>query len=437
MQIDEAEEFPGAGDPPRFRDWQSVRSSARWMSRPTHLAEVSQPHGGDLAVMLTGGGARAAYQVGLIKGIARHFPHLQFKIITGVSAGAINAAYLAARPGTLGEQARNLERMWGELTCDEVYQFDWKIMMPFRSALASVSPRKLALTSSQPHGIVDTTPLRNLLCRVLDTRYGQPIAGIEERIRSGALSALALMTLDYSTGQTVRWVQGRKIDTFEGSQRRSELTRFTVAHVLASAALPFVFPAVRIGKRWHGDGGIRMAAPLSPAVHLGASRIIAMSTGYQPTPEEAAVPVVTGYPPAAQILGQLVNSIFLDVIDEDVVRMSRMNALLNKLHPADRDGLKPIDLLVLRPSIDLGKVAADYEDKLPRKLKLLVRGLGAKETESLDFVSLLMFEPTYARRIIEIGEEDVGKRLAEIRAFLGEDAADRGEDLLPAAPAVQ
>jgi NTE family protein len=407
------------------------------MTAPMHLAEVTKSAGGDLAVMLTGGGARAAYQVGLLKGIAKHFPHLRFKIITGVSAGAINAIYLAARPGSLAEQSHNLERMWGELTCDSIYQFDWKVVLPFRSALASVSPRKLKWASSQPHGLVDTTPLKHLLCRVLDTRYGQPIAGIEERIRSGELTAVALMTLDYSTGQTVRWVQGRRFDAFEGPNRRAESTRFTVAHVLASAALPFVFPAVRIGQRWHGDGGIRLAAPLSPAVHLGARRIIAMSTGYQPTADEASTPVVSGYPPAAQILGQLMNSIFLDVIDEDVVRMQRMNELLRKLPQADRDGLKPIDLLVLRPSVDLGKVAAEYEDKLPRKLKLVTRGLGAKETESPDFVSLLMFEPSYTKRLIEIGEADVGSRLAEIRAFLGEDAAGSIDGLLTAAPAVQ
>jgi NTE family protein len=400
-----------------------------------HLAEVSKTAGGDLAVMLTGGGARAAYQVGLLKGISKHFPHLRFQIITGVSAGAINAAYLAARPGSLSEQSRNLERMWCELNCDSIYQFDWKILLPFRSALASMSPKKLKWAQSQPHGLVDTTPLRNLLCRVLDTRYGHPIAGIEENIRSGALKALALMTLDYSTGQSVRWVQGRNPSVFEGPDRRAEITRFTVAHVLASAALPFVFPAVAIGHRWHGDGGIRLAAPLSPAVHLGARRILAMSTGYQRTPDEAERPVVTGYPPAAQVLGQLVNSIFLDVIDEDVIRMERMNELLRKIPDQDRNGLKPIDLLVLRPSVDLGRVAGEYEEYLPPKLKLLVRGLGAKETDSPDFVSMLMFEPPYTKRIIEIGEADVEKRLAEIRAFLGEDAAaDSNAGQIVAAP---
>ncbi len=382
---------------------------------------VRQDPSADLAVMLTGGGARAAYQVGLLKGIARHFPHLRFEIIVGVSAGAINAAYLAAFRGTLVEKANQLADMWCELNCSSIYQFDWKILMPFRTAIASISPKKIRWARSQPHGIVDTTPLKELLCRVLKVPPGQAIPGIEENIRSGDLRALALMTLDYNTGQTVRWVQGRNYDIYEGPNRRVALTHFTIEHILASAALPFVFPAVRIGDEWYGDGGIRLAAPLSPAVHLGAKRIIAMSTAYQRTADEASTPVVTGYPPAAQILGQLVNAVFLDVMEEDAARMQRMNELLRKMAPHERDGLKPIDLLVLRPSVDLGKLAGEYERYLPRKLKLLVRALGARETESPDFVSLLMFEPTYTRRIIEIGETDVDARLPEIRAFLGEE----------------
>lgn len=391
------------------------------MSVPVHLAEVTSDAKGEIAVMLTGGGARAAYQVGLIKGIATHFPHLKLKIITGVSAGAINAIYLAARPGSLIEKARNLERMWCELNCDSIYQFDWKTFVPFRSALASLMPKKNRFTKARPRALVDTTPLRNLLCRVLNVLPGQPVPGIEENIRDGEISSLALMTLDYTTGQTVRWVQGRTFDLHEGPNRRVARTHFTVEHVLASAALPFVFPAVRVGNAWHGDGGIRLAAPLSPAVHLGAHRVIAMSTGYQRTPAEAAMPVVSGYPPAAQILGQLVNAIFLDVIDEDVARMERMNELLRKMAPHERDGLKPIDLLVLRPTVDLGKLAGEYERYLPRKLKLLFRALGAKETDSPDFMSYLMFEPSYMRRIIEIGEADVDARLDDIRVFLGEE----------------
>jgi NTE family protein len=372
---------------------------------------------GDIAVMLTGGGARAAYQVGLIKGIARHFPSLKFEIVTGVSAGAINAAFLAAREGTLRQKAEDLATMWCALQCSSIYKFDWRTLIPFRSALASIFWRK---KWSKPHALVDTTPLAELLRRVYNCRPNEPIQGIINNLRSGDLKAVALMTLDYSTGQSVRWMQGRPFDVFEGPNQRATPTDLTLEHVLASSALPFVFPAVRIGKEWHGDGGIRLASPMSPAVHLGAARIIAMSTGYQRTPAEASTPAVMGYPPAAQILGQLVNAVFLDVIDEDVARMERMNALVRKLDGKDRDGLKPIDLLVLRPSVDLGKLASQYEQYLPRNLKLLTRALGAKETDSPDFVSMLMFEPHYTTRLIEIGEADVDSRVEEIAAFLGE-----------------
>jgi len=376
----------------------------------------ARSHEGNLAVMLTGGGARAAYQVGLIKGIACHFPNLHFQIITGVSAGAINAVFLASKPGSLEEKAYALERMWCELNCGTIYHFDWRIMVPFRSALASLLHRK---KRSRPRGMVDTAPLRELLYRVFDSSPGQAIRGIEENLREGWLQAVALITMDYTTGQSVRWVQGRNLDHSEGPNRRNALARLTAEHVLASAALPFVFPAVKIDDRWHGDGGIRLSAPLSAAVQLGASRIIAMSTGYQRTPDEASTPVVKGYPPAAQIIGQLVNAIFLDAIDEDVVRMERMSEMISKLDVRERNGFRPIDLLVMRPSVDLGRLAAEYEHELPLNLRLLTRALGASETESPDFISMLMFEPGYTKRLIEIGEADVETRRDELRAFLG------------------
>jgi NTE family protein len=385
------------------------------------LPDFARGATGDLAVMMTGGGARAAYQVGLLKGLATHFPDLRIQIITGASAGAINATYLAAHHGTLMEKTRKLEQVWCELVCESIYRFDWKTFLPFRSALASVLPKKSRFTKSRPRALVDTTPLRDLLCHILDTPYHFPIRAIEENIRSGDLTALALTTLDYSTGQTVRWVQGRNFDAYDGPNHRTVNTWFTPEHVLASAALPFVFPAVRIGNTFHGDGGIRMAAPLSPAVQLGATRIIAMSTGYLRAPDEVVRPVVSGYPPAAQVLGQLVNAIFLDGIEEDVARMERMNDLLRKMAPQERDGLKPIDLLVLRPSLDLGKLAGDYERFLPRPLKLMARALGVKETDSPDFISLLMFEPSFTRRIIELGESDIASRVSEIRTFFGEE----------------
>ena len=370
----------------------------------------------DLAVMLTGGGARAAYQVGMIKGLARAFPDLQFQIITGVSAGAINAMFLAAHSGSLADRADRLESVWRELECHHVFRPNWAALLPFRTALKMAWPR----FGSRPRGFFNAGPLAALLRRVLDTPYrNQPIEGVRRNLAEGTLKAVSLMTLDYTTGQSVRWVQGRTVDVFEGPNRRSAQTEMTVEHVLASASLPFVFPAVRIRDRWYGDGGIRLSAPLSAAVHLGARRIIAMSTGYQRTPDEANTPVVRGYPPAAQIIGQLLNAIFLDVIDEDVVRMERLNEMIRKLPYEDRDGFKPIDLLVLRPSEDIGKLAADYVKYLPRTMRFFMRAAGAHETDSADLASMLMFEPHYLELLITLGERDVAARLEDLRVILG------------------
>ena len=155
--------------------------------------------------MLTGGGARAAYQVGLLRGIAKHFPDLRFQIITGVSAGAINAIFLAAHEGTLPEKTSALYDLWCTLECKHIFRFDFWSILPFRSALASILPRK---RWAHPRGVVDTSPLRELLTRILDTRPHRPIRGIARNIENGWLHSVALMTLDYNTGQSVRWVQG-------------------------------------------------------------------------------------------------------------------------------------------------------------------------------------------------------------------------------------
>jgi len=369
----------------------------------------------DLAVMLTGGGARAAYQVGLLRGLARHFPHVAFQIITGVSAGAINAIFLAAKEGALADKIEQLTDLWCALECRHVFAANYSALVPFRTPLA----RLFHLRKGTPHGMFDASPLARLLRNIVHCPVpGAPIEGIRRNLRRGTLKAVALITLDYSTGQSVRWVQGRNAEPFEGTNQRSAQTEIGVEHVLASAALPFVFPAVRIGDRWYGDGGIRLSGPLSPAVHLGAGRILAMSTGNQRTLAEASIPSMQGYPPAAQILSQLVNAVFIDAIDEDVTRMERMNEILRKLPPEEHDGLKPIDLLVLRPSRDLGRLAADYQRFLPRSMRLFIRALGGYETDSADFLSMLMFEPNYLRLLIEIGEEDVASRLDELTPFL-------------------
>jgi NTE family protein len=400
----------------------------KWLSfvSVAELVEVPEPveeKRGDLAIMLTGGGARAAYQVGLLRGIAHHFPHLRFEIITGVSAGAINAIFLAAKQGTLVRQVEELTELWSALECNHVFLPNWGRLIPFRTALHSILPGRL---SRRPHGVFNSSPLGELLRGIFDCPIeGSAIPGIRERFAEGSLKAVALIGLDYTTGQNVRWIEGRNLEIFEGPNRRNVPCQLTIEHILASAALPFVFPAIRIGDRWYGDGGIRLSAPLSPAVHLGARRVLAMSTAYQRTPEEASTPSVRGYPPAAQVLSQLVNAVFLDAIEEDVSRMQRMNEMIDHLSDSERNGLRRIELFVMRPSQDLGILAGKFQRYLPTGLRLFTRALGAQETASPDFLSMLMFEPRFTRELIAIGEHDVEGQLEQLRVFLGEKAGPR------------
>ena len=221
------------------------------------------------------------------------------------------------------------------------------------------------------------------------------------------------------------WVQTREdhgIQTWERPQRKSIACALRVDHVVASSALPFFFPAVEVDGAWYGDGGIRLTAPLSPAVHLGARRIIAVSTRYARTRAEADRPAVVGYPPPAQVAGVLYNAIFLDQLDSDALQLQQINRLIARLPETAREGLRPIELLMLRPSIDLGRLANAYEPDLPRAFRFLTRGLGTRETRSNDMLSLVMFQKDYVKRLIELGEADAHARLEDIRGFLREEA---------------
>jgi NTE family protein len=187
---------------------------------------------------------------------------------------------------------------------------------------------------------------------------------------------------------------------------------------MASSALPFFFPAVEVDGSWYGDGGIRLTAPLLPAIQLGARRIVAVTTRYSRPPDENAAPGNSRYPPPAQVAGVLLNAIFLDSLDGDASRLEQINQLIDRLPPDQRHGLRKIDLLVLRPSRDLGRLANEFEAALPRGFRFLVRGLGSRETRANDMLSLLMFQPDYIGRLIELGEEDARARAADIDAFL-------------------
>ena len=388
------------------------------LAPPGLVAAGLPPAGSSLGLVMGGGGARAAYQVGLLRALARARPNLEVPIITGVSAGAINAAHLAAHQGTFAEAVEDLVRLWGSLSLDQVFRVDPRHLVTnaLRWALQLASGGLLGQPAIR--SLLDTAPLWTFLREALGERDGR-IPGIEENTRSGRLHAVAISTSSYSTGRSITWVQGARAREWARPHRRAVNARIAVEHVMASAAIPLFFPAVCVGGEWFGDGGVRLSAPLSPALHLGADRILAIPTRHDRLATEAETPMFTGYPPPVQVIGSLMNAIFLDLLDQDAWRVETMNQLLRKIEPENRDGLKVIRLLTVRPSRDLGRLAREFEGQLPSVLKFLVRGLGTRLTESPDVLSFLLFDPGYIKLMLDMGERDGEARLGEIEAMLG------------------
>jgi NTE family protein len=285
--------------------------------------------------------------------------------------------------------------------------FRWSIRLLLGSASHAIKARSL----------LDTSPLEALLEHVFEASNGY-LTGIQRNLGNGELKAIAITASNYSTGQSVSWVQGRKLRHWQRAHRKGTQCALKLEHILASIALPIFFPAVEIDGCWYGDGGIRMTAPLSPAIHLGANRILAISTDSAPNYEEDNFRSIDHYPPPIQIAGTLFNAIFLDLFDGDILRLKRINRLIAKLPEEQRYGLRPIKLLLSRPSQDLGKLASEYEPTLPRSFRFMTRGLGTKETRTNDVLSLLMFQPDYLHHVMELGYQDAEKRGEEISKFL-------------------
>ncbi len=370
-----------------------------------------------MAIVLTGGGARAAYQVGVLSGLARRFPDLRVPILTGVSAGAVNTAHLASSSGTFGEAVESLVGLWKRLEPGSVYRVD----APSLARLMFRWGRRLASGGfkwgEQPKSLLDTRPLRGLLNQTLASNDGV-LRGVERNVEKGVLKAVAIGATSYTTGQTIVWVQGsREIRPWDRPKRRGVAAALRVSHVMASASLPLFFPAEEVDGAWYGDGGMRLATPLSPAIHLGASRILAIGTRYERAAGEDEA-VIGGYPPPAQVIGIALNAIFLDALDEDALRLNELNRMIDRIPAERRDQLRPIKLLIIRPSRDLGRLSREFEPRLPKTFRFLERGLGTRDTRSPDILSLLMFQSDYLRRLIEIGEADADAKADEFAALL-------------------
>lgn len=374
-----------------------------------------------IALSMSGGGARAAYQVGLLRYVARRHPEFYPSIITGVSAGAVNAVHLASHSGDFQEAVNDLYGLWKELRMEHVFHADTAHLL--KSFLRWGVHFLLGGTRFAPKAksMLDSDPLRDYLSHKLASHPTQTISGIDENIRSGRLQVLGITTSNYTIGKSITWTHGYNPDPWERPRRRSVEAKITIEHVMASAALPLIFPAIQLGDHWHGDGGIRLIAPLSPAMHYGADKILAISTrrGAGMKAEDVE-PMTDDYPPVAQIIGAILNAVFLDVFDYDAANMERISELYDFLPAEQQATIRRTKVLVVRPSKDLAKIAAELELKLPTSFRYFARGFGTKETKSPDSLSMLMFFPEYIEELIAMGEADAAVQGEEIEEFFRE-----------------
>jgi NTE family protein len=372
-------------------------------------------------LVLTGGGARAAYQVGVLRALAEIATPgpLPFSVLAGISAGAINSVALATAAEDFQQGARRLSATWETLTPDRIFRTG-----TFK--LASIGSRWLRDLSAGPlvgksgiNYLLDPTPLRELIRKVL------PLGRMRRHFRNGRLRAVAVSATNYHTGAGVTFFEGASdIQSWVRSARLGVRERITIEHVMASAAIPVFFPPVALDGTFYGDGCVRMSYPMSPAIHLGAERILAVSVRHLRSATETAQRELrekADHMPVSEIAGVLLNAVFLDSVDSDFERLDRVNRTL-ALVPRDRlekAEMRPIPALVLRPSEDLGKPAADEYVRFPRMLRYLLKGIGAAGHSGEDLLSYLAFEPNYVRRVMDLGYEDTMARRDEVADFLG------------------
>jgi len=362
------------------------------------------------ALVLGGGGARAAYQTGVLCYVGETFPQASIPLLTGVSAGSINAAHLAADPAPWTERTARLTSYWQDLTMEDVF-------VP-RSAW-TVGRSLVQGTPSPRQTLLDTAPLRAYLDRRLPTDEDGRFTGVAENLDAGRLQGLAISTSNYATLQTVTWVQGCSMGDWERPNRMGRRTELSLDHIMASTALPIVFPAVRLDDAWFGDGGLRMLDPLAPAIHMGADRLFVISTRYERTRKEAVQAGRTArYPSLFQMTGILSNVLMLDVLEHDAAVLRRINRLVRRLRPKKRGRLRPIDLLVLRPSVDLGALAADYELDIGGAMGQLLSAVQWNSDPPPDWMSMLLFNTDYLDHLLEIGYNDAKRQHDRIEAFL-------------------
>jgi len=376
-------------------------------------------------LVLPGAGARGAYQVGVLKAVCSLLPSdapNPFNIIAGTSAGAINAAVLAGRAANFERAVADMEQVWANFAANQVYRTDdWTMLKSSLHWLAAMVFGGLGV--GNPRSLLDNAPLRDLLAR--DVRFD----GIEHAIEQGHLDAIAVTASGYTVARSVTFFQGRAdLKDWSRVRRIGRAVRLDLDHLMASAAVPFVFPPVQIGGEFFGDGSMRHRAPLSSAIHLGADRLLVIGVrDERPDPE----PVAGGTPDVptfAHLGGYMLDTLFMDGLYTDLERLARINRILAQLGPARLTGalaeLRPIHTLVIVPKQDMRSVAARFAHELPRPVRLLLRGLGASSKSGMQLVSYLLFESGFTRALIEMGYRDALEMEDELRAFLFDEPMD-------------
>jgi NTE family protein len=394
------------------------------------------------ALVLSGGGARAAYQVGVLRAISRLrrqalrpdlWPANPFGVICGTSAGALNAMALAAHADRFDEAVENLVQVWQNFSAEQVYRADslgvirsgaqWLTMLSVGWVIAR-------WRRARPRSLLDNTPLQALLEQMV------PLERLPAMFAQGHLHAVAVTASSYTSGEHCTFYDSAApIAPWQRSQRLALPGAITQAHLLASSAIPFVFPATALAAAghagWFGDGSMRQTAPLSPAIHLGAQRLLVIGAGRLHEPLGRVVPDA-GYPNLAQIAGHAMSSIFLDALAVDVERLRRINRTLALLPPSLQGNtpLRPLQALVIAPTQRLDDIAARHLGALPAPVRTLLRGVGVggtgEQARGAALASYLLFEAPYTRELMALGEADTDARRAEVLSFFGWDRAPAG-----------
>jgi NTE family protein len=370
-------------------------------------------------LILTGGGARAAYQVGVLKAIAEFLPrraHSPFPIICGTSAGALNAATLAVNAGNFSMGVQYLVNTWKNFHANQIYRTD--VLGVFNNTvlwLGGMIFSAIGINKLSQVSLLDNSPLVELLEEML------PCEKIQESIDAGLLHALSITASGYGSGQSVTFYQGvKQLVPWRRTGRVGMPTQIEIKHLLASAALPFIFPASLINREYFGDGSMRQIAPISPALHLGATRVLIIGVtvnGYAEHPDRADI---HDYPSLARIAGHALNSIFLDSMEVDLERLKKINDLVAIMpdEMRERANLRHVDVLAVSPSQPIEKIAERYAAELPWTIRLLLRLIGARQHSGGMLVSYLLSEKKFCRALIDLGYQDALKRRDEIIGFL-------------------